>query len=503
MTLTAAQARCAALEIRTWDDHAIADAVLAATTAFLAASPQVTPVQGAPGMWWIGATGFNALGGEDALARTLLSIAQHWHPDARVAIADSCVAARAATWAPHARTRAVRERDPLSMPDGITCIPHGQCATYLAPAPLGLIPMDEDLREALQSLGLRTIGAFASLAPGDIERRWGAEGLTAWRLAHGDDARRPGLVRVDATRSTSVELPAAVESTTPVLFVLRAQLERLVRELVEDGRSAAAVSITLILDAGRQWPLEDVGSDGPAETVSASSLLGIPQRSITREVRPARPLARVEPLFDQCRALLERWVIPAPIIGITVGIPATAPLAADQGDLLIPSWRDAAMNAEAVFARLRAALDPDNAGDVVVRAVAGDAHKPEAMAQWVGADAVTQASAPVPAVPRDGTDNEPASIAPAVLRLLDAPEVVDVEAPRGVPAAVWWRGRRLSIAHADGPERLSGDWWRADAFARDYWRCDAEGEGELLVYGESAVTPTTAPMRWFVQGWYD
>ena len=506
MTLPEAQARCAALDVRAWDDHVVNDAVLAVTTAFLAASPQVTPVQGAPGMWWIGATGFDALGGEDVLARALLSIAQRWHPDARVAIANSCVAARAATWAPQARSRVVRERDPLALPDGITCIPSGQCATYLAPAPLGLVPMDDELRDALRALGLRTVGALASLAPGDIERRWGAEGLTAWRLAQGDDARRPGLVRVEATRSTSVELPAAVESTAPVLFVLRAQLERLVCELVDDGRAAAAVSITLVLDAGRQWPLEEVGGDdAPREIVDASSLLSIPQRSITREVRPARPLARLEPLFDQCRALLERWVIPAPIIGVTVGIPATAPLAADQGDLLVPSWRDAAMNAESVFARLRAALDPDNAGDVIVRAVAGDAHKPEATGQWASADAMAQASAPVPVTSSGITDDDTHANAhaPAVLRLLDTPEVVDVEAPRGVPTAVWWRGRRLSIAHADGPERLSGDWWRADAFARDYWRCDAEGEGELLVYGESAANTITAPVRWFVQGWYD
>lgn len=503
MTFTEAQARCAALEIRTWDDHAITDAVLAATTAFLAASPQVTPVPGAPGMWWIGATGFDALGGEEALARTLLSIAQRWHPDARVAIADSCVAARAATWAPRARSRVVRERDPLATPDGITCIPHGQCHTYLAPAPLGLVPMDDEVREALHALGLRTVGALASLDAGDIERRWGAEGLRAWRLAHGEDPRRPGLVRVEATRSASVELPAAVESTAPILFVMRAQLERLIRELVHDGRAAAAVSITLILDAGRQWPLEDVsaGQEAFVETFSetASDLLAIPQRSITREVRPARPLARLDPLFDQCRALLERWVIPAPIIGITVGIPATAPLAADQGDLLVPSWRDAAMNAESVFARLRTALDPDNRGDVVVRAVAGDAHKPEATGSWANADAIAQASAPLVVSSTEQTDTP----ADAVLRLLDAPELVDVEAPRGIPAAVWWRGKRFSIAHADGPERLSGDWWRADAFARDYWRCMAEGAGELLVYGESAANTITAPMRWYVQGWYD
>jgi nucleotidyltransferase/DNA polymerase involved in DNA repair len=543
MTLPEAHARCAALEVRAWDANAITDAVLAVTTAFLAASPQVTPVHGAPGMWWIGATGFTALGGEDTLARTLLTIAQQWHPDARVAIADSCVAARAATWAPRPRrskNTSVREPNSHTVPDGITCIPHGQCAAYLAPAPLGLVPMSPDVRDALQSLGLRTVGTLAALSPSDMEQRWGADGLAAWRLAHGDDPRRPGLVRVETPRSTSVELPVAVDSVEPVLFVLRAQLERLVRDLVNDGRAAAAVSVTLILDAGRQWPLDDVGTnveaDGGAyevfpetsndithtdasatthrpthaphaprefpETVAASHLLSIPQRSITREVRPARPLARTEPLFDQCRSLLERWTIPAPIIGITVGIPATAPLAADQGDLLVPSWRDAAMNAESVFARLRAVLDPDNVGDVVVRAVAGDAHKPEATGTWAPADAIAQASAPAMAPADTGTAT------PAVLRLLDTPEMADVEAPHGAPAAVWWRGKRLSIAHADGPERISGDWWRSDAFARDYWRCAADNEGELLVYAESAVTAAvsnarTPAVRWFVQGWYD
>ncbi len=555
MLLPEARACCADLDVRPWDDHAIRDAVLAASTALLAASPQVTPVAGAPGMWWVGANGFDAVGGEAQLARTLLTIAQQWHPDARVAIADSCVAARAATWAPRARSRAmrsravrerdpqgVRERDPLTLPDGITIIPAGECAQYLAPAPLGLVPMDDDLRDALQALGLRTVGALASLDAGDIEKRWGPSGLTAWRLAHGHDPRRPGLVRVEAARSASVELPAAVESTEPVLFVLRAQLQRLLRECVEDGRAAAAVAITLVLDAGRQYPIDDIGSEmrghvhvpetsddtttkeagrresgrrkepPPAPSsltpsflppqllavseVSAASLLSIPQRSITREVRPARPLARLEPLFDQCRSLLERWNIPAPIIGVTVSIPATAPLAADQGDLLIPSWRDAAMNAEAVFARLRAVLDPDNTGTVVVHPEAGDSHRPEDTGRWISADAMALGAAPIPApTPTSPTPSSPTPT-DAVLRLLDTPEPVDVEAPHGIPDAVWWRGRRVSIASADGPERLSGDWWRADTYARDYWRCVAEDEGELLLYHEAGA-------RWYLQGWYD
>ncbi len=567
MTVAEAKARCADLDTRPWDDHAIDDAILAATTALLAASPQVTPATGTPGMWWVGATGFDALGGEEQLAHTLLTIARQWHPDARVAIADSCVAARAATWAP--------------VPQEVTLIPHQGCARYLAPAPLGLVPMPDELRDALRMLGLTTVGALAALSAGDVEQRWGAEGLVAWRLAHGDDARRPGLVRVDAVRSASVELPGAVESAKPILFVLRAQLQRLLHQCVHDGRAAAAVAITLVLDAGRQYPIEDIGSElrghvhvpetsddteplltvkgrqqeagsrkrganphhterptpvshlppgptpspqlpppasdrGPRSVSAAStlSLLGVPQRTITREVRPARPLARLEPLFDQCRALLERWAIPAPVIGVTVSLPATAPLAADQGDLLVPSWRDAAMNAESVFARLRTVLDPDNHGDVVVHPESRDTHRIEEAGVWTPADAIALASAPLPGVLHAGVADTSATQAGAVpasarvstlhatpsptssvLRLLPAPDPVDVELPRGIPAAVWWRNRRIDIVSTHGPERLSGDWWRGDGYARDYWRCTATPDGDFLLYHTEA--------GWYLQGWYD
>ena len=534
MSIPEARACCAALDVRPWDDDAITDAILATTTALLAASPQVTPVAGAPGMWWVGATGFDGLGGEAMLARTLLLIAQTVHPEARVAIADSCVSARAATWAPMASTYAraygrstkratridaprtgrsdghVAESDPLALPDGVTIIPRGGCATYLAPAPLGLVPMDGELRQSLAALGLRTVGALASLEPGDVERRWGAEGISAWRLSHGEDPRHPGLVRVEAARRASVELPAPADAAAPVVFVMRALLERLVRELIEDGRAAASVAITLVLDAGRVWPLEkEEEEEYPAllhATPSAhAQLLAVPHRTITREIRPARPIARLEPLFDQCRTLLEQWVIPAPVIGVALSIPATAPLAADQGDLLVPSWRDAAMNADAVFTRLRAVLDPDNAGDVVVHPVAGDAHRPEEAGRWARADAMALGA--TNDAKNRGADNAvevmrapvPSSVS-AVLRLLDAPEPVEVEEAAGLPDAVWWRGRRLDFRAVDGPERLSGDWWRTDAFARDYWRCAVASEGELLLYRDAAGG--MAP-RWFVQGWYD
>ena len=525
MRINEARARCAELDIRLWDRTAIDDAVLAGTTTLLTASPQVTPVIGTPGMWWVGATGFAALGGEEMLAQTLLHIARQWHPQARVAIADSCVAARAATWVPLAQ---------------ITRIPPDRCAHYLATAPLGLLPMPEELREALQALGFRTIGALAALDASDVEERWGADGLTAWRLAHGDDPRRPGLVRTEMARSTTVELPGVAESAEPVLFVVRAQLQRLLNDCVRDGRAAAAVAITLILDAGRYYPLEAIGSEFGDDAGRASSetshgfdhgfdhgsdhglahesrrvcdhgaaisshLLNVPQRTITREVRPARPLARFDPLFDQCRTLLERWSIPAPIIGVSISIPVTAPLAADQGDLLVPSWRDAAMNAEAVFARLRAALDPEHRGDVVVRPQARDTHRVEETGAWIPVDAMAMAEAALPAAAAptnassassaSASTSLPTSSASPVLRLLTTPESVRVVAPHRAPGMIWWRGRRITFTQARGPERLSGDWWRGDRYARDYWRCLSDDDGELLLYLEG--------VHWYVHGWYD
>lgn len=479
MQIAEARARCATLDVRPWDAAAIDDAILAATTALLAASPQVTPVLGTPGLWWVGATGFHAMGGEAQLVDTLLTIARAWHPQARVAIADACVTARAATWAPRTTPALI--------------IPHGHDAAYLAPAPLGLLPMEPDVREALHALGIRSIGAFAALSAGDVEQRWGPEGLGAWRLAHGEDPRRPGHVRVEAPRQASVELPQPVDRAEPILFVLRAQLERLLAECVHDGRAAASVAITLTLDAGRSYPIE-----GVPEQTRTTDLLAVPQRSITREVRPARPLARLTPLFDQCRLLLDTWQIPAPIIGVTVSIPATAPLTADQGDLLQPSWRDAAMQVEQVFARLRVALDPTQRGDVLVCAEPQDTHRPEERGRWSAADAIPMAAAPTPAAPAPASTRDDATVTP-VLRLLPAPEPIDVEGPAAAtrgPQAVWWHGRRIALTVVQGPERLSGDWWRGDGYARDYWRGLSDTDGELLLFHDASGA-------WYLQGWYD
>ena len=517
MTVSQARHHCASLELLSWDEPTVAREIVRTTAALLVASPQVTPVAGAPGMWWIGAGGLDGVGGERALVRTLLRVARLWHPQARVAVADSCVAARAATWADHGGTAAFM-------------VPRGGCASYLAPAPLTLVPMEDELRQTLHALGLRSAGAFAALALQDVERRWGASGVQAWRLAHGHDPRRPVLARPDTERAVSAELATPATSMEPVLFLVRAALDRLVRTLVADGRAAAAVAITLTLDDGRGA----LPAGGLAHTV-------------TRELRPARPLARVAPLFERCRGLLADWPLQAPICGVTVRIAATTSTSAEQGDLLVSAWRDPAA-AEAALERLRSELGPN----VVVRPIRRDAHLPERAGAWVdvedrevaadtgrrdarttrgarasraprvahphrvaepsrdtptadpsasaGLPSIGPSAAAASATSATSTPSSPAEPPPdlpsVALRLLETPEPVTLEWRDDAPRAVWWRGRCVPVQHADGPECLAGDWW-SEPYRRDYWRCTA-ADGEFLIYRDDREDA-----RWFLQGWYD
>jgi len=331
--------------------------------------------------------------------------------------------------------------------------------------------MDDELRLALQALGLRNVGSFAALSAEDVERRWGQEGLGAWRLARGEDSRRPVLARVADFPAVEAELPMAATTMEPILFLVRAALDRLTTQLASRGQAVAALSITISLDDRR----------GALPTNALARA-----HTVTREIRLPRPVARSAPLFERCRALLDHWSLTAPAIGVGVAVVAAAPLSGEQGELLDATWRDGAA-VDAALARLRAELGPN----VVVRPVARDAHVPERMGTWADAaeDAPSLAS---PSNTALGT--APAGADPAI-RLLESPESVFVVCDDGVPRTVTWRGRRLTIERAVGPERLSGDWWD-DGYRRDYWRCES-------AFGDFVLYLDRMDDQWWVQGWFD
>jgi len=111
-----------------------------------------------------------------------------------------------------------------------------------------------------------------------------------------------------------------------------------------------------------------------------------------------------------------------------------------------------------------------------------------------------------PAKPRPGLF-WPADL-PRPVRLLDPPQPIDAMAllPDHPPVAFTWRRIRHRVRHADGPERIAGEWWKRDGemrSLRDYYRVeDEDGRRFWLFRRGNGSDLVTGDMRWFLHGFF-
>jgi nucleotidyltransferase/DNA polymerase involved in DNA repair len=78
----------------------------------------------------------------------------------------------------------------MHKPDGLTIVPPGTEAAFLAPLPVRrLWGVGPKLEESLAKLGITTIGELAALDPARLERKVGTHGHDLQRLARGEDDR--------------------------------------------------------------------------------------------------------------------------------------------------------------------------------------------------------------------------------------------------------------------------------------------------------------------------
>ncbi|MFH5927395.1 Y-family DNA polymerase [Roseomonas xinghualingensis] len=95
---------------------------------------------------------------------------------------------------------------------------------------------------------------------------------------------------------------------------------------------------------------------------------------------------------------------------------------------------------------------------------------------------------------------------PRPVRLITPPQPIEAIAalPDRPPAAFTWRRVRRRVRHADGPERITGEWWRREAethAVRDYWAVeDEEGRRYWLFRRGDGEDPATGDLRWFLHG---
>lgn len=95
---------------------------------------------------------------------------------------------------------------------------------------------------------------------------------------------------------------------------------------------------------------------------------------------------------------------------------------------------------------------------------------------------------------------------PRPSRLLNPPETIETVAllPDHPPVAFTWRGLRHRVARADGPERIFGEWWKADTeknAVRDYFQVeDDAGERYWLFRAGDGEDRRTGSQKWFLHG---
>ena len=460
MSLEGAQALASELLHRDWNEEELAVAALRVTTALIEASPRVAWARGTSsrtaaqpssrlvGAWWVDAAG---LGDEQRLAQKLLRIAKSLNVGpARVGIADSAIAAWAATF------RHPRDRRPGRV---TACVPSGRDAAFLAPYPLSLLDLDDDLAETLQALGLDTMGALAALDGDEVESRFGFPGLAAHRLARGIDHRGPSLPRDDALPVIDIDLGSPVSTAEPLLFVLKGALSSLGGALRNKGLAAREIEVALTLDDG------------------STSL---------KSVRPARPSSHDDVLFDHVRALLDDWPLPEPVTALNLRASITVPAAGEQGSLLVSRWADPAA-LEAAFDRIRGS---EGEGAVAIPE-ARDGHLPGDAGKWCVVRGQRAGTPPLT------THHSP--LTGSALRLLESPAPIRVRMGRAGLEAIRQGDLWTDLDGWSGPEHLAPRWWKknADAASRDYFTARTR-RGEFCLLYRTGKDP-----QWFLEGWWD
>lgn len=329
---------------------------------------------------------------------------------------------------------------------GRRLVPVGGLREALAPLPSAALRLaPEDVR-LLSRFGLRTIGDLLALPRSGLARRFrGEAGLTLVR-------------RLDQALGAEPEILDPVRRP-PVWRVWRTVLEPLidaagVETVLNDLAPALAESLERDGQGARRLTLTGFRVDGQATSLSVP--LSAPS------ARPAH-LARV--LKERG---LETLDLGFGVDALMLAADVAEPLVSVQSDLDRGRDEDAALALNALLDRLGARL-----GETSV-------HYLQARASWLPERSQARRPAGKGAPPRPERPDMPER----PLVLLDPPEPVHVPVaaiPDGPPARFTWRRVAHRVVRAEGPERLSAEWWRPaagrrPARTRDYYRVE-DGEG--------------------------
>lgn len=329
--------------------------------------------------------------------------------------------------------------------------------------PLHLLGPGREHWEALQGMGLRTLGDLAGLPRAGLARRFGPELLADIDRARGARPEVHRWLALPPRFGSRIELFARADSSTQLM----AGADRLLPRLVAWAR-ARQVRIVRFRLVAHHEPRHRHDRDAPARS--------------TIEIAPAQPSIDADHLRSLLAERLARAPLPAPALELSLECDATAAGAAPAGELF-PS---PAAEREG-FARLVERLQARLGREQVLRLAVVNDRRPECGTRWLPADA-----ARLHAGPADPAGAEAAAAALGTQPLWLLPVSLPLVERQQRPLR---DGRPLRLLA--GPERLETGWWDDALALRDYFIAqDADG---ALVWIYRSRQPGDGP-GWFLQG---
>lgn len=354
-------------------------------------------------------------------------------------------------------------------PDG-ACIAPGEEAAALADLPVAGLRCEPEAAAQLARLGIERIGQLADLPRAQLGRRYGPQILSRLDQALGRLAEAAVFVRPAEAWRERLAFAEPISAPDDLARASRDIAERLCAKLETHGQGA------------RAFELAFHGVDNQA------------RRLVVRLALPGRDPARIARLFAPRLETIDPGF---GLEAVSLAADDVTPTGPRQRELTQAGRADAEDGLAPLVDRLTNRL-----GEAAVwRAAPFASHIPERATTRRPALCAEKAGA-------DGARFDGAT--PRPLRLLPRPEPVEAiaVAPDDPPRLFRWRGLTRRVRLAEGPERISPEWWRhafepedpAEAIAeRDYYRVEDEAGARFWLF-RAGPYGGESPPRWWLHG---
>ena len=302
----------------------------------------------------------------------------------------------------------------------------------------------------LHRWGIDTLGQFAALEKEAVGTRLGAIGLQLWERAQGKTTRLLKLVPVPEVFEEAFEFENEIETSEPLLFMLRRFLQQF------------SVRLGALHLVANELQLEITFSD---------------KTSYRRQFKIPEPTNHVEVLFRMLHTHLENFTSASPILAVALKAEATKP-SFEQFNLFETALRDPARLTE-TLARLTGLLGLERVGTPVLE----ETHRPDAFRMepfsWQLQETTAEAR-PLPA---------------RALRRFRSPASASMLLVKKQPAHFRSAKIQGEVRAKKGPYLASGNWWDEKAWGRAEWDLELENGALCQCHASGG--------QWELDGIYD